>query len=326
MIEPMLQTPSFTDTDLDFVVGEAAPDAKNKTHLKQLVSADQDFREALVGDEKVFQRVMADEEILLKISPVPYFEILLRKARKEIEVATYTLERLGRERIPVFDTPEVVETMARPGVVCYLAQMLASFTRIQSIVISVRIRRGIRRRVRYNDMDIDSLLRLCRSSDKEHRFGFYKRIADVCLFVSSIFNDHTLSGVRYIPSRQAHSLAMGRLRLSLDGLRAGRAPVLRSGGGTPDSPLPGPVGGLWALTQSLYRCREAPNLHRNPLPPFKQAPTFWGSGWVKCLESSALFAGSDEGLSDTGSFYKRAPSWPIHPRDSNRNCESQGLP
>lgn len=216
MIEPMLQTPSFTDTDLDFVVGEAAPDAKNKTHLKQLVSADQDFREALVGDEKVFQRVMADEEILLKISPVLYFEILLRKARKEIEVATYTLERLGRERIPVFDTPEVVETMARPGVVCYLAQMLASFTRIQSIVISVRIRRGIRRRVRYNDMDIDSLLRLCRSSDKEHRFGFYKRIADVCLFVSSIFNDHTLSGVRYIPSRQAHSLAMGRLRLSLD--------------------------------------------------------------------------------------------------------------
>ena len=169
-----------------------------------------------MGDEKVFQRVMADDEIFLKISPVLYFEILLRKARKEMEVATYTLERLGRDRIPVFDTPEVVETLTRPGVVCYLAQMLASFTRIQSIVITVRIRRGVRRRVRYDDMDINSLLRLCSSADEDHRFGFYKRIADVCLFVSSIFHDHISSSSRYVPSPRVRPLATGRLRLSLD--------------------------------------------------------------------------------------------------------------
>ena len=206
MIEPMLGAPGFTETDLEFVVGEVVPEAKNKAHLKQLVLTDQDFRKAMVGDDRVFQRVIADDEIFVQISPVLYFEILLRKSLKEIEAATYTLERLGRERIPVFDTPEVVETLLRPGVIAYLAQMLASFTRIQSTVISVRVRKGIRRRVRYDDMDIDSLRRLCTTADEDHRFGFYKRIADVCLFISSIFREHVLSGYGYPASRRARSL------------------------------------------------------------------------------------------------------------------------
>ena len=211
MLEPMLGAAEFTENDLEFVVGEVAPDAKNKAQLKHLVSMDPDFRKAMVGDDRVFQRVIGDEEVFLQISPVLYFEILLRKSHKEIEAATHTVERLGRESIPVFDTPEVVQTLLCPGVISYLAQMLASFTRIQSTVISVRIRKGIRRRVRYDDMDIDSLRHMCTTADEEHRFGFYKRIADVCLFISTIFREHVLSGYGYPASRRALSL-----RRSLD--------------------------------------------------------------------------------------------------------------
>ncbi len=215
MMEPKVGGLVFTEADLDFVVGEAAPDAHNKQRLKQLVLEDEVFRKALVGDERVFQRVMAYEEAFVNISPVLYFEILLLKAFKELEVATHTVEQVGKQSIPVFDTREVAEVLARSEVLRYLAQMLASFTRIRSYVISVRVRKGIRRRVRYNDMDIDSLLHFCATVDEEQRFGIYKRIADVCLFLSSVFPEHTLSRHQYTTSSQVRPMPVGRLRRSL---------------------------------------------------------------------------------------------------------------
>lgn len=97
------------------------------------------------------------------------------------------MEQAGKQAIPVFDTAKVVELLARPEVLDYLSQMLASCTRIQSYTVPMRARRGILRRVRYNDMDIDSLVRFCATADESHRFSFYKRIADVCLFISGLF-------------------------------------------------------------------------------------------------------------------------------------------
>ena len=111
-----------------------------------------------------------------------------------METITYTEEREGRASIPVFDTPEVIEFMERPGVVEYMASMMASFTRIQSYTVPVRVRKGIRRRVRYSDMDIDSLVKFAADADPEQRFGYYKRIADVCLFLSGVFPDSAQRG------------------------------------------------------------------------------------------------------------------------------------
>ncbi|MCH8310398.1 MAG: hypothetical protein IIB17_07885, partial [Chloroflexi bacterium] len=63
--------------------------------------------------------------------------------------------------------------------------------KIQSFVVPVRVRRGVRRRVRYNDMDVDSLIKFASNADPIDRFGYYKRIGDVCLFVSGVFPGHT---------------------------------------------------------------------------------------------------------------------------------------
>ena len=184
----------FTEVDLDFLIEEAAPQASNKVRLRQMILEEQEFRQAIVGDERVFQRVIRDEEIMVKISPALYFEILLRKASKELDLATYTVERIGKETIPVFDTSGVTGLLGQSRVLEYLAQMLASFTYIESYVRRVRVRRGIWRRIRYNDTDIDSLVQLCSTADEEDRLGYYKRIADVCLFVSSVFQEHTYLG------------------------------------------------------------------------------------------------------------------------------------
>ena len=212
MLDHGFQRVGLSEADLDFVVREAAPDAANAEHLKRLIREDEAFRRALVGDERVFARVMTDEEIFLRISPALYFEVLLRRALVDLEQAVYTLEYDRAGTIPVFDTSAVVELLARRGVVGYLADMLSSFTRVRVSVTAVRVRRGVWRRVRTSDMDIDSLVRLCSAAEPEQRFAFYKRIADVCLFVSGLFPHSARS---HVPGRLGPTPA-ARARRSLE--------------------------------------------------------------------------------------------------------------
>ena len=214
MTNPRMKKPRFSERDLDFVVEEVAPEFGDKEKLKRLIVEDDDFRKGLVGHEKVFRKIVSDDEIFLKVSPTLYFEVLLRKALAELEKASHTFERAGTQAIPVFDTKEVVDLLARQPVLDYLVDMLASFTRIESYVIPVRVRKGIWRKTRFNDMDVDSLARMCEVVDEEQKFSFYKRIADVCLFVLGIFPEYAYFDYRYPSSGQLRPPVAGRLRRS----------------------------------------------------------------------------------------------------------------
>lgn len=193
----------LSDTDLDFVVQQAAPEFEDKMKLKQLIREDESFRKGLVGDERVFRKAMVEEDIILSISPPLYFEILLRKALNELEKASHTIERAGTEIIAVFDAQEVVGLLSRQAILDYLTDMLSSFTRVESYVISLRARKGVWRKIKFNDMDIDALTRLCEAMDEGHRFSFYKRIADVCLFISGIFPEYAQFDYHYPFSGEA---------------------------------------------------------------------------------------------------------------------------
>ena len=199
----------LSDSDLDFVIGLAAPTAKDPERLKQLARQDEEIRKALVSDYAVFEHVMGDDETFVRITPGLYFEVLLRRAFKELGTATHTVERSGSSVIPVFDTDDVVKLLEAPGVQEYLAAMLASFTRVETYVRPVRVRRGVWRKVRYSDMDVDGLVHLCAEADESQRLGFYKRIADVCLFVTGVFRD-------YAPSSSTAVAGARRGRRSLE--------------------------------------------------------------------------------------------------------------
>lgn len=202
----------LTDADLDFLVATAAPEVKDRVKLRLLIEKDEDFRSGFIGEEKTFQRVMADEEVFLKISPRLYFEILLRKTRKEMEAATHTIERDGAQKIAVFDTKEVVALISRQPALVYLADMLSTFTKIESYSISYRVRRGIWRKIRFNDLDIDSLMRFCESVDEEHRLGFFKRIADICLFMLGVFPEYLQFTYRYPSSGELRPQIAGGVK------------------------------------------------------------------------------------------------------------------
>jgi hypothetical protein len=202
------------EKDLDFLVETVSPETRDKTRLKQIIQEDRDIRNSYVGDEKVFQRLMDEEETFLKISPILFFEILLRQAAQDLERAKYTVEKSRNMKIPVFDTQEVVGLLNREDLLFYLADMLSSFTRVESYVIPVKIREGIWERVRFNDLDILSLMRFSQLVEDEHRLGFYKRIADICLFIMGIFPDYAERDYRYPFSGQVRPHVRGKLRIS----------------------------------------------------------------------------------------------------------------
>ena len=187
----------LTQGDLAFLAETAAPDHLDAARLTEHLREDEAFRAAFITDERVVQRVVSDDGALSRISPSLYFQVLLTRAHQELEQATHTLERSGRDRVPVFDTREVVELLDQPSVITYLTDMLASFIRVESYVRPVRVRRGVWRKIRFNDMDIDSLMRLCATADEEQRLGLYKRIADVCLLYLGIFPEHARSASPY---------------------------------------------------------------------------------------------------------------------------------
>jgi hypothetical protein len=178
------------DADLEFLAATGAPEVGDRQRLKRLLAEDGDFREAFLEDERVFRRIILDKDAFLRISPRLYFEVLLRRTRREIAGVGHTIEQGGSRKIAVFDAGRVVDLLSHRAALLYLADMLASFTRVESYTLHYRAREGAWRKQVFSDMDIDSLERLCEAVSEEHRLAFYKRIADVCLFVLGMFPEH----------------------------------------------------------------------------------------------------------------------------------------
>jgi len=204
----------LSERDLEFLIETASPGVMDLYRLKQIIRQDEDFRNKFIGDERVFRRMMDDEEISLKISPTLFFEILLRKAVNDLEQASYTLEKASTMKIPVFDTKDVVAILTKNSLLVYLADMLSSFTKIESYAISFRIRKGIWKKFRFNDLDIHSLMSFCEAVEDNYRFTFYKRIADICLFILGVFPDYAERNYRYPFSKAVRPQIGGKIRIS----------------------------------------------------------------------------------------------------------------
>lgn len=213
----------LSDSDILYLVETVLGERSDVERVVRVVRDDPDFVEALLSHERVFERLAGDEEIVLKVSPHLFFSVLLRRARQDLEAASYTVERRQRQRVALFDARQAAKLLADRPIRDYLADMLASFTRVQSFTRRVRVRKGVWRKQRFNDLDIDSLIRVASAIDEEYRFAAYKRIADVCLFLAGVFPEYIESQQRY-PFSGALRPARGRVRRSIEDYeREGRA-------------------------------------------------------------------------------------------------------
>ncbi len=183
----------LSDRDLDFVVGAVVAEPRERPRVRELVRDKADFVELMLDDPRLYRRIVADQEILLKVSPYLLFTVLLRQVRRELS-RSWTLEWTGpRERVPVFDAPTVRAVLENPTHRRYLAEMLASFTRVHSATLHVRV--GDRTvRLRVSELDPRSLERLVELVGETQRLALWRRLGDVTLFLTGIFPDHLGAG------------------------------------------------------------------------------------------------------------------------------------
>ncbi len=214
MAQPRSKPFRLSETDLDFLIETVSSQVADKLRLKQIIREDEDFRSRFISEEKVFRRVMDDDEIFLRISPTLFFEVLLRRATSALVQKSYTFEQTRTMKIPVFDSRDVVDLLEDDSVLIYLADMLSSFTRIESYTIAFRTKPGAWKKIRFNDLDIHSLIAFAQVVEAPHRISFFKRIGDICLFILGIFPEYAEYNYRYPFSKQLRPQMRGRARIS----------------------------------------------------------------------------------------------------------------
>ena len=189
---------SWSTDDLTYLVKALIPESSDIEHLVGLLRDDEQLTEAMLHDDRLFEQLTAAGELLVSVSPTLFFRVLLLRARRDLEGASYTVERRQQQKIILFDVPQVVELLGEPGVVDHLARMLASFTHINSVTIPIRAGPGLWRRLRVNDLDVESLIRWAELLHEEQRFAAYQRVADACLFMTGLFPEHVTGSRRRV--------------------------------------------------------------------------------------------------------------------------------
>jgi hypothetical protein len=186
----------LTESDLRFVVETVATKRRDHDHIISLVRDKDDLLEPMLEDPKLAERLLGELEVLVRISPYLMFSVLLRRVRRDLEGQSFMLERDERgQRIPVFEAAQARQLLGDPPLREYLTEMLCSFVRTNVAVLYRQEGRGWQK-CKFSDMDMDDMIALCQLVESELKPRFYKRIADIALFLTGIYPDHTSSFVR----------------------------------------------------------------------------------------------------------------------------------
>ncbi len=197
--------------DLRFLVETLMPGYRDPEEAVSLLATDDAMIGRMLDEDRLFERVTGEDEILVRISPWLFFTILLRRARGDLEQEAFTVEERARQKVVLFDTDRVTDLLAEEALLDYLASMLASFTRVHSVTVRYRVRQGIWRRYRTSELDVDGMIRAAERMDEPLRYGAYRRIGDVCLFMSGMFPEYIEYQHRYPFSGQVRPAARGRV-------------------------------------------------------------------------------------------------------------------
>ena len=153
--------------------------------------------EARLADPRVFDAVFGAAAVVagqtVLVSPFLAFGVAVHRAVADLSALDYLPERSGlRQRVPVFDAPELRDFLGSAARRLFLAELLASFTRVTSG--RYRVRSGGRARTRrYSELDPVRLAGLLEEAPEETRPGIYRRLGDVSLFLAGVFPDYAAS-------------------------------------------------------------------------------------------------------------------------------------
>jgi hypothetical protein len=125
------------------------------------------------------------------VSPFLVFAVATERVAVEIAGASYVDEWMGpRRRAPVFDVDPLREFLSVAERRFFLAELLASYTKVSSGSVVVLTRRGLRRQ-RFSELDPVALAGMLDLVPELERPGVYRRLGDLALFLTGVFPDHT---------------------------------------------------------------------------------------------------------------------------------------
>jgi hypothetical protein len=223
----------LTDADLGLLARAAdQPTAQAASWLR----AHPEQLPGLVGDPRVFQAVFgapaaaaqparpaAASAMASLASPFLIFAVAVHRAGTELATMDHVPERSGRrQRVPLFDAPELRDFLGSAARRLFLAELLASFTRNAAQyrpVPRVQPRSRSPRGRRVSELDVVRMAGLLDTVPEAERAGVYRRLGDVALFLTGVFPDyaagHALGPVSaarllraaQVPARQLDELA-----------------------------------------------------------------------------------------------------------------------
>src|ERR1700737_1768869 len=188
----------LSDTDL------ALLDAAGES--RRAVRRDPEQLEALIDSPATFRVLLTvpGRDPLLRGSPFLIFAVLVHRVVRDLGHVSFVEEWVGpRQRVPVFDTVSLRDFGGDPLRRLFLAQLLASYTRVASGSTLVKTSRGWRRR-RFSELDPIRLIELAEMVSESERPAVYRRLGDLSLFLTGIFPDY--AGERLVAERERRQL------------------------------------------------------------------------------------------------------------------------
>ncbi len=176
----------FTEADLLFLADTLSPGSQggDRGRMVRVLREDEEILRAMLADPRLLRRVTSEPEAPVRVSPRLLFAVLINAARRDLSGQGYTFES---GNTVVFDGPQVAALLDDTRILDYLVELLVSFVRVHGTTVTVRVRRGTWNRLRFDDLDLMGLIRYASSLDETERFPWYRRIADLCLFLTGVF-------------------------------------------------------------------------------------------------------------------------------------------
>ncbi|HEY8450072.1 MAG TPA: hypothetical protein VIL95_06295 [Bacillota bacterium] len=209
MHKPLLYLEHFSDNDLALLLAAAGVRVRDTAKVTALLREEPEAVDRLLAHPDVFRWLFQnpDELPYLQATPFLTFSVLVHRAAQELENLTFVQEWTApRKRLPVFAVDGMRRFLAHRDRRFYLADLLASFTRVMSGTVTVRTARGPRRQ-RFSELDPIGLTSLLRVVRDEERVVIYRRLGDVALFLTGIFPDY--AGRRALRPLDLERLAQG---------------------------------------------------------------------------------------------------------------------
>lgn len=212
------------------------------------IREDPELLDYLLASEDLYTAIFdPGGEPFVHVSPFLGFAVLMHRGAAAISRATFVTEWIGpRKRVPLFDTAKTKEVLHDPAARFFLAELLASFSRISSGVMARRVA-GKVRMWRFSELDLSSLVDLTSGTGELQRLQIVKRIGDLSLLLAGVFPDYAGTMIeRSVRFRGAVFRALAEVG-------GGHWAEAHPGGGL-DDPVGGEAGGLRMLDDLAASC------------------------------------------------------------------------